>query len=171
MARSITPTGGGNGAPMPLLVTSDDAFGMADFFTWAKTVPAPARGPADRKGPLDVAIASERPGANGKHGGRLVVIGSGRALAAANWQREELRGTALFVEGALAWLTARPAVLDIPQKPAFTAGLRVSDAWIAATFRYVVVYMPVAAMLLGFAVHLRRRGERRGAARAPERKA
>jgi hypothetical protein len=161
MASSLTASGAGNAVTTPLLVTSDQAFGMSDFFSWAKTVGSAIPSAADRKGPLTVAFAAERPGPPGKHGGRLVVVGSAGALQGANWQRDELRGTALFVEGAIAWLTARPQIVDIPQKPAFTAGLRVSDAWLASTFRYVVFYMPVAAMLIGFAIHLRRRGEKR----------
>jgi hypothetical protein len=121
-------------------------------------------GAADKKGPLTVAFAAERPGAGGKHGGKLVLMGWRGALQASNWQDDRLRGTALLVEGAIAWLAARPQILDIPQKPAVTAGLRVSDEWLSKTFRYVVVYMPLAAMLIGFAVHLRRRDEKRGAA-------
>jgi hypothetical protein len=92
----------------------------------------------------------------------MIAVGSAWVLEGANWQSEDLRGTAIFVEGAIGWLTARPAILDIPEKPAFTAGLRVSDEWIAGAFRYTVAYMPLAAMLVGFAVYLRRRGEQRG---------
>lgn len=119
-------------------------------------------GAADKKGPLTVAFAAERPGHDGKHGGRLVAVGSAGVLEAANWQSDALRGTAVFIESAVAWLASRPPILDIPQKPAFTAGLRVSDEWLAGTFRYVVLYMPLASMLLGIAVYLRRRGEKRG---------
>jgi ABC-type uncharacterized transport system len=168
VASSLSATGAGSAATTPLLVTSDLAFGMVDFFTWAKTGAPPVPGPADRKGPLTVAFAAERPvtdagAASGhKHGARLVAVGAAGALMDANWQSEDLRGTALFVESAIAWLTARPPILDIPQKPAFTAGLRVSDEWLAGTFRYVVLYMPLASMLLGVAVYLRRRGEKRG---------
>src|SRR6185312_3734349 len=97
-------------------------------------------------------------------GGRILVVGSAAALWGANWQRDPLRGTAIFAESAVAWLTERPPILDIPQKPTFTAGLRVSDEWLQATFRYVVLYMPLAPMLLGIAVYLRRRGEKRGGA-------
>jgi hypothetical protein len=164
LASSLTATGAGSAAATPLLVTSEQAFGMVDFFTWAKTVPPPLPGAADKKGPLTVAFASERPGAGAKHGGRLVVVAARGALQAPNWQVDELRGTAIFIEGAIAWLAARPPILDIPQKPAATAGLRVSDEWLGKTFRYVVIYMPLAAMLIGFAVHLRRRDEKRGAA-------
>jgi hypothetical protein len=58
-------------------------------------------------------------------------------------------------------------MLDIPRKPSVMTGLRVSEESVAEIFRYVVVYMPLAAALLGAAVFLRRRGtERRGAAEA-----
>lgn len=163
VASSITATGAGSAAVTPLLVTSDQAFGMVDFHTLSAGA-AVSPGASDKKGPLTVAYAAERPGTGGKHAGRLVVAGSAGALFGVNWQRDDLRGTALFAEGAVAWLAARPPILDIPQKPAFTAGLRVSDEWLQATFRYVVLYMPLAAMLMGIAVYLRRRGEKRGEA-------
>jgi ABC-type uncharacterized transport system len=166
LGSSLSATGAGAAAPTPLLVTSDQAFGMVDFFTWSKTRTPPVPGPADRKGPLTMAFASELPkppGSNLAHGGRLVVIGSASSLWGANWQAEELRGGSLFVGSAVAWLTARPQLLDIPEKPTFTAGLHVSDAWLASTFRYVVLYIPLASVMLGMAVYLRRRGtERRG---------
>jgi hypothetical protein len=175
VASSLTTTGAGSAAVTPLLVTSDAAFGMVDFKSMASGAPA-IPGAADKKGPLTVAVAAERPGHDGghpqtpgpagRHGGRLVAIGSSGAVVGANWQREreDLRGTALLVESAIAWLTERPPILDIPQKPAFTAGLRVSEDWLDATRRYVLLYMPLAAMLVGVAVYLRRRGEKRGPA-------
>ena len=166
LGSSLSATGAGAAAPVPLLVTSDQAFGMVDFFTWSKSRTPPVPGPADRKGPLTMAFASELPkppGSSLPHGGRLVVIGSASSLWGANWQAEELRGGSLFVGSAVAWLTARPQLLDIPEKPTFTAGLHVSDAWLASTFRYVVLYIPLATVMLGVAVYLRRRGtERRG---------
>jgi len=105
----------------------------------------------------------KRPGDASPHGPRLCAVGSASALYGANWQAEELRGGAVFVESAIAWLAARPLLLDIPNKPTFTAGLRVSDAWLASTFRYVVVYIPLACVLLGAAVYLRRRSTERRA--------
>jgi hypothetical protein len=166
LGSSLTATGAGAAAPTPLLVTSDQAFGMVDFFAWSKSRTPPVAGAADRKGPLTMAFASELPkppGSSLPHGGRLVVIGSASTLWGANWQSEELRGGSLFVGSAVAWLTARPQLLDIPEKPTFTAGLHVSDAWLASTFRYVVIYIPLATVMLGMAVYLRRRGtDRRG---------
>ncbi len=166
LGSSLTATGAGAAAPVPLLVTSDQAFGMVDFFTWSKSRTPPVPGAHDHKGPLTMAFASELPkpaGSSLPHGGRLVAVGSASALFGANWQAEELRGGSLFVGSAIAWLTKRPQLLDIPEKPTFTAGLHVSDAWLASTFRYVVLYIPLSSVLLGMAVYLRRRGtERRG---------
>lgn len=166
VASSFAPTGAGEAATAPLLVTSDPAFGMVDFFAWSKDRPPPVAGSADHKGPLTVAFASELPARRAgaalqAHGPRMVAIGSASALYGANWQAEELRGGAVFVESSISWLAARPVFLDIPNKPAFTAGLRVSDAWLASTFRYVVLYIPLASVLLGVAVYLRRRSTER----------
>jgi hypothetical protein len=139
---------------------------MVDFFTWVQKNIEANKTAADLRGPLTVAFAAELPKPQGApHGGRLVAVGAASVIVDDNWSQESFRGTAVFVEGAIAWLTERP-VLDIPEKPLMTAGLRVSDAWLAATFRYVVLYMPLAAILLGAAVQLRRRDKRK-----PERKA
>jgi hypothetical protein len=166
LGSSIEPTREGDAAVSPLLHTSDQAFGMSDFIGWSKSRPPPVPGPLDHKGPLMLAMASERPlraGSSEPHGARMVLIGSASALYGANWQNDELRGTSLFVGSAMAWLAARPVLLDIPNKPVFTAGLKVSDEWLSSTFRYVVIYIPLASVLLGMAVYLRRRsGEKRG---------
>lgn len=171
VASSLQKTGKGAAAVSPLLETSEDAFGMVDFFTWAKNPSEPAPNDADHKGPLTVAFAAEspkRPGA--ERGARAVVIGSASPMMGENWQSDELRGTAIFVESAIAWLASAPAPLDIPNKPAFTAGLRMSEDSLASIFRYVVVFIPLAAVLTGIAVHLRRRAtERRGTRKEKER--
>ncbi len=162
VVSSVSPTNAGAAAVSPLLVTTDQAFGMTNFFEWAKAGTPPVMGAGDKKGPLTIAWASELPKVEGApRGGRAVVIGSAGVLEPANFRAEELRGTALFVEASIAWLTQRPQIVDIPQKPAFTAGLHVSDAWLASTFRYTVVFMPLASALLGVAVYLRRRNTER----------
>ncbi len=159
VASSLSPTSAGVAAPVPLLVTSEKAFGMSDFFRWAKHPVEPAPTPEDRKGPLTVAYATELPKLRptDAHGARIVVAASSGVLLGANWQTEELRGTALFVESALSWLTAQPVFLDIPNKPMVTAGLRVSEGSLVEVFRYVVIYMPLSTILFGVAVALRRR--------------
>ncbi|WP_437592581.1 GldG family protein [Sorangium sp. So ce1000] len=164
VASSLAPTASGPVVPAPLLVTSDKAFGMVDFFGWARDPSEPRPRDGDHPGPLTVACASELPkpaGSSAAHGPRVVVVGSPGVLYGANWQSPELRGTAVFVESALSWLAASPPMLDIPDKPAVTAGLRISEDSLAGIFRYVIVYMPLAAALLGLAVYLARRGSER----------
>ncbi|WP_437290282.1 GldG family protein [Sorangium sp. So ce406] len=166
VASSLAPTKAGPVAPAPLLVTSDRAFGMVDFFGWARDPSEPKPRAGDHPGPLTVAYAAELPkpaGSSAAHGPRVVVISSPSALYGANWQSPELRGTAVFVESALSWLAASPPMLDIPDKPAVTAGLRLSEDSLAGIFRYVVLYMPLAAAFFGLAVYLSRRGSERRA--------
>ena len=177
IASSLSPTGTSTAAPLPLLVTSENAFGMVDFFTWAKNPsldPEPLA--TDHRGPLTVAFATELPKRSAKgsepsaHGSRIVVLSSISMLSAANWRDPQLRGTALFVESAISWLAARPVNLDIPNKPLFTAGLRITEEARSRILLYVVVCMPLASVLLGVAVHLRRRStERRGKPAPPTR--
>ena len=171
VASSLQKTGKGSAAVSPLLETSEDAFGMIDFFTWAKKPSEPAPNDADHKGPLTVSFAAELPKrAGAERGARLVALGSASPMMGENWQSDELRGTAIFVESAIAWLASAPAPLDIPNKPAFTAGLRMSEDSLASVFRYVVVFIPLAGVLTGLAVHLRRRAtERRGSRKDKER--
>jgi hypothetical protein len=167
IASSLSKTGGGSAAPVPLLETGDQAFGMVDFFGWAKNPTEPAPAEADHRGPLAVAYAAElpKPASPGKdRGARIVVVGSMSVLFGANWENDDLRGTARFVESAVSWLAARPMMLDIQKKPTFAAGLRLSADSLSEIFRYVVLFMPLSAVLLGVAVFLRRRStERRGA--------
>lgn len=169
VASSLRATGAGSAAVAPLLVTSDEAFGMIDFFTWAKNPGDPAPNDADHKGPITIAYAAELPAKAGKtRGARLVAVASSSPTMGENWQTEELRGTAIFVESSLAWLASVPTPLDIPNKPSFTAGLRLSESSLASIFRYVVVFIPLASVLVGIAVHLRRRTtERRSEGKEP----
>ncbi len=165
VGSSLQKSGGGKGSPAPLLETSAQAFGMRDFFAWTKNPTPPSASAADVKGPLTMAWASELPkpaGSTAVHGPRMVVIGSPSAVKSVNWQSDELRGTAIFVQSAISWLTARPAMIDIPKKPSFTSALHLSDDQVAGIFRQAVIYLPLTSILAGLAVTLARRNDRRG---------
>ncbi len=144
-----------------VLVTSRSAFGLASVVgadSWPEDGPPPA--PSDIPGPLVLAMASERARVSPSepHGPRAVVIGTASVLLEHNWQEPgPIHGAAFLVENAISWLTAKPAILDVPAKPAIAAGLRISDESRDELRRYVLVYMPLAAALLGLAVGLRRR--------------
>lgn len=162
VASSMKATGKGAAAVAPLLVTSDDAFGMVDFFAWAKDPSEPVAKDGDTKGPLTVALASELPARQGAaRGARMVAVASSSPMMGENWMADELRGTAVFIESAIAWLTSAPTPIDIPKKPAMTAGLRLSEESLTSIFRYVVVFIPLASVLVGLAVQLRRRSTER----------
>jgi hypothetical protein len=158
--RSLHVTQEG-GVPVTVLSTSDKAFGVTSV-SGAASWPSegPDRAPRDLPGPLAVAIASERPKLTTKsaHGPRAVVIGTGSVLQPLNWAEPAGdRGAAFLVENAISWLAARPVVLDVPDKPAGVSAIHVSEESRAGVWRYVLLYVPGAAALLGIAVALRRR--------------
>ena len=161
VARSLARvTAEGSAAAIDLLVTSDKAYGVTSIKGAAEWTGAPDPKPSDPRGPLVLAMASERPKStkSAAHGPRAVVLGSGYALADENWkQPRPLRGDAFFVENAISWLASRPAVLDVPERPAVAAGIRITEESRSEVRNYVLIYMPLAAALLGLAVALRRR--------------
>jgi hypothetical protein len=155
----------GAGKPTELLMSSAESFGMSDFFAWAQKLGEPKKRAADRSGPLAVGIASELAQAAGTkqlHGPRLVVIGTASVAMGQNWVQPQLRGNAILVENAVSWLAARPPILDIPSRPTPAATLRITEASLGEVMRYVLLYMPGAATLLGLAVYLLRRSQKHG---------
>jgi hypothetical protein len=105
-------------------------------------------------------MASERPKTSPQaaHGPRAVVIGTGSIIVEQNWREPApLRGSALLVENAISWLASKPEILDVPDKPELAAGMRVNEESRSEVRRYVLLFMPLAAALLGVAVGLLRR--------------
>lgn len=165
--RHVSPSGAASAADV--LVTTKASYAIASIKGAAEWKDAPAKRDGDPSGPLVVAMASERAkvGPSAPHGPRAVVVGSGFALADDNWkQPRPLRGDAFFVENAIAWLASRQAVLDVPERPAVAAGIRITEDSRSEVRNYVLLYMPLAAALLGLAVALRRRSTE-GAAYVP----
>ncbi len=157
LRRAASP---GASSAADLLVTSDGAFAKTSIVGASGWADAPPRDPADPKGPFAIAMASERRklGPSAPHGPRVVVVGSRFILADDNWrQPRPLHGAAFFVASALSWLAARPEVVDVPAKAEVAAGVRISEDGRAAVERYVLVLMPLAALLLGAAVWAWRR--------------
>jgi gliding motility-associatede transport system auxiliary component len=155
--KHVSPAGASSASD--LAVTSAKSFALASLKGAAQWTDVPEKGATDPAGPFVVAMASERPKiGGGSHGPRLVVVGSRFALAEQNWQRlPQDRGDALLMENAVSWLSARPPILDVPERPPVTAGLHVTEEARSAVRNYVLVYMPLAVALLGVVVALRRR--------------
>jgi hypothetical protein len=87
-----------------------------------------------------------------------VVVGSRFVLADDNWrQPRALHGAAFLVDSALSWLVARQSVVDVPDKNEVAAGMRISEKGREEVRRYVLVLMPLAALLLAIAVWAWRR--------------
>lgn len=162
----------GSASASEVLFTSKDAFGLtsvAGAATWRTT---PAKSERDLPGPLTIAMAAERPRVRGTHGPRAVVLGSASPLASPAF-REPMptRGAALLAENAVSWLASKPEVLDVPDRPAIAAGIRISEDDRGAVRRYVVFLMPGTAALLGIVIGLwRRRSEGALPEDEPERK-
>jgi hypothetical protein len=138
-----------------LLVTGDSAYAKTSLAGAAQWTGAPPRDPGDRAGPFVVAMAAERPraGPDAPHGPRVVVVGSRFALAEDNWrQPRALHGAAFFVDSALSWLAARPQVVDVPERAEVAVAVRISEAGRDEVRRYVLVLMPLAALLLSLGV-------------------
>jgi hypothetical protein len=153
-----------------MLVTSDKAFGVTNIAGAKDWTDPPEKGDKDLAGPLVVAMASERPKAapSAPHGPRAVVIGTASVIIEQNWREPApLRGAAVLVENAISWLASKPEILDVPDKPTVAAGIRMSVEDRSEVRRYVLLFMPLAAALLGLAVALRRRSTE-GAPRSHE---
>jgi len=156
--RHVSPPGAA--AASDLLVTSDKAFAKPNIVGASAWKDIPPRDPGDPGGPFVVAMASERPRVEpgAPHGPRAVVVGTRFILAQDNWrQPRPLHGAAFLVDNALSWLAARPAVVDVPDRAEVAAGMRVSEAGRTEVERYVLVFMPLAVLLLGAAVWAWRR--------------
>jgi hypothetical protein len=160
--RRVTEPGGqpASVSPTELLVTSARSYGIASIAGASEWRDAPPKKAGDVEGPLAVAMAAERPktSPSSPHGPRVVVVGSAGPLGSPSFREPfPLRGAALFAEGAISWLAAKPQVLDVPDKPAVAAGIRITDEDRAAVRRYVLFMMPGTALLLGVVIALWRR--------------
>jgi hypothetical protein len=155
-----------------LLETSAHAFALEDIrpFMQSGELPSPER--AKKKGVLTLAAASEleqKDKKPGRHGPRLVAVGSANLLWSRNWREPNLLGNRLFVESAIAWLVSRPALVSVPEKASQPVGLSLTEESLSELWRYVLLYMPGAALLLGVYVILRRRSVERRSRRQPAR--
>ena len=151
--------------PAPLLVTSKQAYAVRDVRSLAREGVAPEPDEDTPRGPLAVAMAAElprSPGSKAPHGVRVVVVGSSNLVWARNWRDPSAVGNRVFVENAISWLAARPALVSVPQKPSQAVGTGLTEESLGEVMRYVLIYLPGAALALGLLVVLRRRsGEKR----------
>lgn len=158
----------------PVLVTSAEAFSLKDVRPFVEQGKIAEKSPSDPSGPFSIAFAVELPkpaASQAAHGPRAVFAGTANLAWSRNWRDPTLIGNRLFLESAVSWLAARPALVSIPDKPGFDAGLALTEESLGELLRYVLIYMPLTAAGLGLLVMLRRRAKEkrsRAEARRPD---
>jgi hypothetical protein len=157
-----------DGAGHPLLETSERAFLSQSARALTRVGVRVTDLERDARGPFAVAMAAEAPraGDGGAAPARLIVLGSASVLWTRSFDDPALTGTRRFVENALGWLVSRPTLVSLPPKPARPVALRLTDESLSEVALYVLVYMPLTALLIGVLSLYRRR--HRAAPAAPE---
>lgn len=151
-----------------LLKSSDQTIALDDV----KRVLEPAGVPTDApKAARILAAAAELPkpsGSSAKYGPRVVIAGSSSYARSHSFRDPALVGNRLLVENALAWAAVRPAIVNVPEKPARSVGLALTEESLSEVLHYVLVYMPGAAALIGGLILYRRRAEEKNSRRNRE---
>jgi hypothetical protein len=156
------------GRAFSLLKSSGAALALEDVKVVLEHGAAPDGPRAERV----LVMAAELPRAaesREKHGARLVVAGSSDLPRARSFRDAALAGDRLLVENALAWAAARPAIVSVPEKPARELGLALTEESLGEVLRYVLIYMPGTATLLGVLILLGRRAKEKSSRRSPAR--
>jgi hypothetical protein len=139
----------------PLLTSSSDAFVIEDVRPLLDGSMDASQAPRAVQ-VLGVARELEKPAAQ-SHAPRIVFISAQNPAQNRNFRDSGLYGDRILVENAVSWLAARPALVSVPEKPPHEVGLALSDESMTEVMRYVLIYMPGSAALVGVAVMLRRR--------------
>jgi len=165
VSKSRSLTLASTGLARPLLESSPEALVIEDLGALldGKGPPSDLK-PAKRT----LVAAAELPkpaGSTEKHGPRLVIAGFSGLGVAQSYRDPAFVGNRLLFENALAWAAARPPIVSVPEKPARSVGLALTEESLGEVLRYVLVYMPGAAALIGAFVLLRRRAEERASRR------
>ena len=153
---------------LPLLDTSDKAFGMVDYYAWVRAGGEPKPSAASLKGPRTVAAAAQLGPEDDSLQSRLVALGTPALIWNENFRNPARQGNALFIDSALSWLTSKPPIVDVPAKVVPSTNLHLTEQSLAEILRYVLLFMPLAAMLLGVAVRMRRNSANRRIASSNE---
>lgn len=150
-----------------LLQTSERAFGVSrDAIFSSPNVTEPGAVDAlkrDSTGPFSVAMVSELARSVGParpRAGRMLALGSSTPLITSTWNDASLAGDRRFIESAVAWLVSRPALVRLPEKAGRKTALRLTEGSMARVARYVLLYMPLTALLVGALILLRRRSDK-----------
>jgi hypothetical protein len=159
-ARSLEATG----SAALLMESSEQALALTDLSALAD--PERRAQLASSLEPRRYGLAAARelpkpPGSSRRHGPRLFVSGASNLAWNRNFQDPSLYGNRRLLENAISWLAARPSMVSVPEKPTREVGLSLSEESLAEVMRYVLLFMPGSAALIGVFVLLRRRSVER----------
>jgi hypothetical protein len=133
--------------------TSDDGWGETDLGIFRAAAELRYDADKDVKGPVSIAVASERTEGTGK-GARLVVMGSSdvasNRLVLAGYNRDLLLG-------GMAWLEHREPRIAIGPRPTEHVRLTLDDGALARVFFICVIGLPLLSLLVGGGVFWVRR--------------
>ncbi len=140
----------------PLVGTSPEAWAERNY---RKTTPPVYDEGVDLKGPLPVALASERTSTRGNlpfsvRGGRLVAFGGSDWVANG---RIGSGGNLSLILSSINWLVDRDTLVSIAPRPIESYQLTLSQAGIARLRYSILFIIPGAAALLGLIVYWTRR--------------
>jgi hypothetical protein len=139
----------------PLLSSSSEAFAIEDV---RPLLDGSMDSTAAPHGAQILGVARELPKpANAQHPPRIVFVTASNVAYNRNFRDSGLYGDRILVENAVSWLAARPALVSVPEKPPHEVGLALSEESLSEVLRYVLIYMPGSAALLGLTVIYRRR--------------
>jgi hypothetical protein len=154
-----------------LLTSSDQSFAVGNLRPLEAAGGTLLRAPGDAAGPFPLAVAVElpaksapsaRPGSpTPRRGARVVVVGTANLAWADSYRDANLFGARLFTENAISWLADRPALVSVPEREGFNAGLTLTEDALGDVESYVLLYMPLTAALTGVFILLRRRSTER----------
>lgn len=152
--QSVRPT---HDRTKPLLTTSDAAVALTSVKPLLDGGADDVVREASRaRHVLAVARELDKP-AGTDHAPRVVVAGNAAIAGGRSFRDAGLYGNRIFLENAVSWLAARPALVSVPEKAEHEIGLALTEESLGEVMRYVIIYMPGSAALLGLFVILRRR--------------
>jgi len=155
----------------PLLLSSDRAVAVTDVGPLLHgSVEDATRGARAARYVLAVARELNKPEGIA-HSPRLVVAGSSTLASNRSYRDAALYANTVLIENAVSWLAARPALVSVPEKAETEVGLALTEESLGEVLRYVVVYMPLSAAVLGIFVILRRRAVEKRSRRSESDKA
>jgi len=160
----------GNSPAKVLLTSSDQAYTLRDLNPLLNATGTPPEPSAAPRSAYTLAVAAELPkppGSTAKYGPRVVLAGAANLVWNRNYGDSSLYGDRLFTENALSWLSARPALVSVPEKTEHEVGLSLSEQSLGEVLRYVLIYMPGCAAALGIFVMVRRRSLERKSRQSP----